>query len=86
MACGKLFLDVSAETWVVMQREARNQLGLSAGTSGEWSYKVFTIAWDYDQSAGRLTIGCVNKPWMVPCALVNNRIVEFVEHARNIAI
>ena len=80
MACDpQTFNGVSPEGWAAMKEEARRQLGISlAADSGEASEKGFTISWNYDGAAQRLTITCLDKPFFVPCGTVNSQIAKLV--------
>ena len=84
MACDPQTFDgVSPQGWATMKDEVRRQLGIAlAADSGEASEKGFTISWNYDGAAQRLTITCLDKPFFVPCAAVNGQIAKLVNEVR----
>jgi hypothetical protein len=46
---------------------------------GEDSKSGFRLAWSYDPSAQTLEIQCLDKPFIVPCGVVNGRIAGLAE-------
>ena len=85
MACEpQTFTGVSPQLWTTMQGEVRRQLGITVtANSGEASEKGFTIAWTYDPAAQALTITCLNKPFFVPCGVINGQISKLIAEGRS---
>lgn len=38
-----------------------------------------TVTWNHDAARGSLTVQCVESPWFVPCALIDEPIRSEVE-------
>ena len=85
MACDpQTFDQVTPQAWTLMQSEVQRQLGITLTTnSGEASAKGFTVGWTYDPAAQALTITCLDKPFFVPCGVINAQVAKAVDEARS---
>jgi hypothetical protein len=85
MACDpQTFEQISPQIWTFMQSEVQKQLGMTITTnSGQATEKGFTVAWTYDPAAQALTITCLDKPFFVPCGIINGQIAKAVDEARS---
>jgi hypothetical protein len=54
----------------------------TSSNCGEESQKGFTVKWGYDPASQVLEIQCVDKPFVVPCKLINLRIEKLVNDCR----
>jgi len=81
MACDALrFSDVDASKWDRAKDTISKEYGMSVESEhGEQSKSGFTLAWTYDPSAQKLEIQCRDKPFVIPCGVVNNRINALAE-------
>jgi hypothetical protein len=80
MACPpQIFADVSASAWSCLQNAVAEKLGIAvSGDSGQASKMGVTIGWDYDRAAQRLSLICLERPFIVSCDYVNGQIAEAV--------
>ena len=46
------------------------------GDSGSTSYQGIDFTWQYDSSSQSLTITCTEKPFFVPCSMIEQKIRE----------
>ena len=85
MACDpQTFDDIGPDAWALMQSEVQRQLGIGITTpSGQAADKGFTIGWNYDAGGRTLTITCLDKPFFVPCGVINGQIAKLVDQARS---
>lgn len=44
------------------------------GDSGSTTYQGIDVTWGYDPAAQTLTIECTNKPFFVPCSMIEQKI------------
>jgi hypothetical protein len=47
--------------------------------SGSASTSGFTISWNYERAASKLTIQCLKKPIIIGCGTVRNQVKEQVQ-------
>ncbi len=80
MACPpQIFDNVSAQAWDCLQRAVADKLGVAvSGDGGQASKMGVTIGWNYDAANQRLTLTCLNKPFIVSCDYVNGQIADAV--------
>jgi hypothetical protein len=80
MACPpQIFDDVSPAAWTCLQNAVAQKLGITvAGDEGQAGKMGVKIGWVYDAAAQRLTLTCVDKPFIVSCDYVNGQIAEAV--------
>jgi hypothetical protein len=75
----QVFDAVSAAAWSCLQRAVAAKLGITvSGDRGQAGKLGVTIGWDYDAAAQRLTLTCLDKPFIVSCDYVNGQIAEAV--------
>jgi hypothetical protein len=53
----------------------------NVGTTGQATHMGVTIKWAYDESANSLSVQCTESPFLLPCAMINNKIAEMVNAA-----
>ncbi len=80
MACPPQIFDaVSPSAWSCLQSAVAEKLGIAvSGDSGQAGKMGVTIGWSYDPAAQRLTLTCLNKPFIVSCDYVNDQIAQAV--------
>jgi hypothetical protein len=80
MACPpQIFDNVSPEAWSCLQRAVGEKLSMAvSGDTGQAGKMGVTIGWSYDAAAGRLTLTCLEKPFIVSCDYVNGQIADAV--------
>ena len=76
MACDELtYSGVDAAKWALAKETISREYGMHIESErGEEAKSGFTLAWTYDPSAETLVIRCREKPFLIPCGVVNNRI------------
>jgi hypothetical protein len=76
MACDPLkYSGVDAEKWTRARQTISSEYGMNVEAErGQESKAGFTLSWSYDASAGTLEIRCQEKPFLIPCGVVNSRI------------
>ncbi len=74
-ACPQMtFNNISPEKYETLLATAQSQ-GLNlVGYSGNTSYQSMTFSWEYDLSTQSLTLHCTEKPFFVPCSLIEQKI------------
>jgi hypothetical protein len=85
MACDpQTFDQISPQVWTLMQSEVQSRLGMTiTSNSGQESAKGFTVGWTYDPAAQALTITCLDKPFFVPCGVINAQIAKAIDEVRS---
>jgi hypothetical protein len=80
MACPPQTFDaVSPSAWSCLRNAVGEKLGIAvSGDSGQASKMGVTIGWSYDPAAQRLTLTCLDKPFIVSCDYVNDQIAQAV--------
>jgi hypothetical protein len=81
MACDQLtYSGVDASKWARAKETIGSEYGMHIESErGEESKSGFTLSWTYDPSAQTLEIQCREKPFLIPCGVVNNRINALAE-------
>jgi hypothetical protein len=81
VACDPLRYDgVDASKWAQAQETIGSEYGISVDSErGEQSKSGFTLKWIYDSAAQTLEIQCLDKPFLIPCGVVNNRIAALAD-------
>jgi hypothetical protein len=76
VACDPLnYSGVDSTKWECAKDVVRSEYGISIDSDhGEATERGFTLEWSYDASAEELHIQCTEKPFFVPCGVVNGRI------------
>jgi hypothetical protein len=76
VACDPLeYSAVDAAKWAAIKETIDSRYGIRIDTNqGEASKKGFTLKWAYEPGEGALRIQCLEKPFIVPCSVVNNYI------------
>ena len=73
------FSNVSAAAFTCLVAKAA-KYGVTIGSdSGSGSASGFTISWNYDRAAGKLTIQCTDAPFWAPCKTIKGKIKEEVQ-------
>lgn len=81
MACDPLrYAGVDASKWAQTKDLVDREYGIRIESDGgEASKKGFTLKWTYNPSEQTLQIQCSDKPFLVPCGVVNDRIKGMAE-------
>ena len=81
LACDPLrYAGVDASKWAQTKDLVDSEYGIRIESdSGEASKKGFTLKWTYNPSEQTLQIQCSDKPFLVPCGVVNDRIKGMAE-------
>jgi hypothetical protein len=81
MACDRLeYEGVDAAKWAQAQTTISREYGIEIDSEqGEQSKSGFTLSWTYDAAAQTLAIQCVDKPFLIPCGVVNSRIAGLAQ-------
>jgi hypothetical protein len=81
VACDQLsYAGIGATEWARVQDAVGRTYGMTIDSErGEASKRGFTLAWAYDPSGQTLQIQCSKKPFLVPCAKVNDRIRQMAD-------
>jgi hypothetical protein len=74
------FFGISAERWNCLREKAGAAGIVIADPEGEASQKGVTIGWKYDASGQSLEIACKQKPFLVPCSVVNSKLRDLVDN------
>ena len=73
------FSNVSAAAFNCLVTKAA-KYGVTIGKdSGNGSTTGFTVSWNYDRAASKLTIQCTDKPFWAPCSTVKNKVREEIQ-------
>jgi hypothetical protein len=68
------FTNVSAAAFKCLVAKAA-KYGVKIGTdSGSASTSGFTISWNYERAASKLTIQCLKKPALIGCGIVRGQV------------
>ena len=80
MACPpQIFDDVSPAAWACLQNAVTEKLGIAvSGDTGQAGKLGVTIGWVYEPAAQRLTLTCLDKPFIVSCDYVSGQIAQAV--------
>jgi hypothetical protein len=81
MACDPLtYSGVDASKWACAKDVVSREYGIRIESDrGEASRRGFTLKWAYDGGDQTLLIQCSEKPFLVPCGAVDNRINDAAE-------
>jgi YD repeat-containing protein len=76
MACEALrYHGVDAPMWARAKDVVAQDYGIVIDDDrGEAARSGFTLRWAYDSAGRTLEIQCIDKPFLVPCGVVNDRI------------
>jgi len=83
VACDPLsYSGVDASSWASLRETIDGQYGIRIDTeTGEASQRGFHLKWAYDPAAETLEIQCLEKPFIIPCSVVNDYINGAAEKA-----
>jgi hypothetical protein len=81
MGCeGLRFSGVDASQWTQAKETISSKYGMSIESEhGQQSKSGFTLKWSYDPAAQTLEIQCLEKPFLIPCGVVNGQIGSLAE-------
>ena len=76
MACDPLiYSGVDAAKWAGIRETIESQYGIRIDSDrGEASQRGFALKWEYEPGEGSLRIQCLEKPFVIPCSVVNSYI------------
>jgi hypothetical protein len=66
--------DISTEKYEALIAAAQAQGLALAGKSGNASHRGMEFTWNYDSDAQVLTIQCIDKPMLIPCAMIEAQL------------
>ncbi len=74
-ACPQMtFSNISPEKYETLLATAQSQ-GLNlTGYTGATTYQGMTFNWNYDLPTQSLTLHCTEKPFFVPCSVIEQKI------------
>jgi hypothetical protein len=83
MACDALrFSAVDAGKWAAAKETISSKYGMNIDSeNGEESKSGFRLRWAYDPAAKTLEIQCLDKPFLIPCGVVNGQINSLAQQA-----
>ena len=73
------FSNVSAAAFKCLVAKAAKYGVKIDGDSGSGGASGFTIKWNYDRAASKLTIQCTDKPFWAPCSTIRSKVKEEVQ-------
>jgi hypothetical protein len=81
VACDPLrYAGVDASKWAQAKDLVAREYGIRIESdSGEASKKGFTLKWTYEPSEQTLQLHCSDKPFLILCVAVNDRIKGIAE-------
>jgi hypothetical protein len=68
------FSEVTPEKYQELMLRAQEQGLELSGESGSTSFQGMDFEWNYDAAARSLTIQCTNKPFLIPCSVIESKI------------
>lgn len=79
MSCPAMtFESITPERYNALIQTAQAQ-GLNiTGLTGSTHYQGMDFTWNYDSAAESLTILCTDKPFFVPCSMIEEQIRKLV--------
>jgi hypothetical protein len=72
------FTSVTPAVFNCLVQKAAEQGVTISSDLGTASKSGFKISWNYNRGASSLTIQCLDKPILIPCALVKSEIKSIV--------
>jgi len=69
-----IFEGLTPERYESLVKTVQGQGLAIIGASGYSSYQGMDFTWSYDEAGGKLTIQCTNKPFFIPCSMIEERI------------
>jgi hypothetical protein len=81
VACDPLtYSKVDAEKWARAKDAVSREYGIRIESDrGEASKRGFTLNWTYEADKQVLQIQCSEKPFLLPCGVVNDRVNGLAE-------
>ena len=68
------FDGLSPDRYQQLLAKAQTQGLQITGDSGSTSYQGIDFTWNYDPAAQILTLECTNKPFFVPCSMIEQKV------------
>ena len=79
MSCPAITLEgISPEKYSTLIATALAQGLAIAGPTGSTSYQGMSFTWAYEEAAETLTLQCTEKPFFVPCSIIESKIRALV--------
>ncbi len=77
--CPEIVLDgLTPEKYAALLEAAQKQ-GISlSGDAGTTEYSGMQFQWSYDAASGTLRMQCTEKPFMIPCHMIEQKIRQLV--------
>jgi len=74
------FNGVTPEEFACIARKAEQESGLTlSGNNGSALAPGISVNWNFDPASYTLTIQCMDKPFLLPCATINSQIRNLVD-------
>ena len=82
-SCQELrYTNVSAKAWECCKKAVAQYVKIDSD-SGQASANHVTVKWSYDPARRTLSLQCLDKPFVVSCDFVNERIDKAVKACLN---
>ncbi len=76
------FTDISSEVWKRLRSELQeNGIDVPPGPSGSVSGLGMSGAYSWDEASGSLEVQVTGKPMLLPCSMLNDRMISAVQGA-----
>ncbi len=72
------FSNISEEKYETLLATAQSQGLQLTGYSGATAYQGMSFTWNYDLSSQSLTLLCTEKPFFVPCSVIEGKIRSLI--------
>lgn len=72
------FTAIEANAFTATGVGIRGDKGVASGST---AVGRVTMQWEYDEAAQTLTIGCTNKPWLIPESEIESHVTALVNGA-----
>jgi hypothetical protein len=79
-ACNEqVFNGITPARWECIRQAMQGRTGVSLATdTGTASKSGFTMRWNFDPLAQVLTVQCLEKPFIVPCSVIESTLTGIV--------
>jgi hypothetical protein len=73
------YSDVDASQWACVRETVKREYGIDIQSdASEATEKGFKLRWRYEPGPQSLEVQCLDKPFIVPCGVVNGRITKAI--------
>ena len=79
MSCPEMTLEgITPDRYTYLISAAAAQGLTISGPTGSTTFQGFDFSWAYDPLAQTLKLQCTNKPFYVPCSMIESKIRSFL--------